>query len=1089
MVSGPTLHTQAIMLKHVSIIRIFLLLLVVSLSAAQPTVPVSFNRDIRPIMSDTCFRCHGPDRGTRMAGMRLDIREEALKPTRSKIVPIVPGDPDKSAIVQRIFETNAAKLMPPKNAHKELSSAQRETIRRWVAEGAKYEGHWAYEPLKRPEVAALKSGPEANPIDAFIRARLEKEQLRPSPEADRRTLIRRLYFDLVGLPPTPEETRAFAADNTDGAWDKLVDRLLASRAFAEKETMHWLDAVRYADTVGFHGDTPMPAWPYRDYVLRAFDSNMPFDRFTREQIAGDLIFNATTEQKVASAYNRLSRFSSEGGLQPKEYIAKYGADRVRTVSAVWLGATTGCAECHDHKFDPITAKDFYSLKAFFADLRETGLVAAHGPKAHGAKLSMPTEEQTAKLAELDQKIAAARRTLAESARELPLATRAQWEHSAKTQYEKGELAWHFQRPFKATTKNGATLKIYTDELVTSEPSIGGTSVVQRLPGRGLVVATDANPDNETYSISFKPGAGSWTAVMLEAIADESLPGGRLARGADRFELSEFELEVDGAKVPLVLATGASPNPSLAHPAMAAIDGNPTTSWSVLSGEAAPYALALRFRDRVSSTADTVFTVHLRHESMLRRATIGRFRLALSAGEHSWPGAGEADDAERKKSTLEEPAKDSEKPQNGLRPALVGALLTHEADRDEAEAKLVLEYAKWSLPELQPLFTELAKLEAERNIVQSQVVEVVVSEATLPRETRVLARGNFLDDSGPVVQPAVPAFLGKLTTEDRRANRLDLANWIVSRENPLTARVTANRVWKRFFGNGISKVLDDFGSQGEWPTHPELLDWLASEFMQPQFAAEGTHPWDYKHLVRTMVTSKTYKQASTIPAGEEQLDPDNRLLARQSRFRVDAEVVHDIALSVAGLLKEKFGGPSVFPYQPEGYLQALNFPKREYSASHGDDLYRRGLYTHWQRTFLHPSIATLDGPSREECTVTRVNSNTPLQSLVLLNDPIYVEASRVFAQQALQAGGKGLSAQIDWAFERALNRKPTAEERAILTDLHRKSHLQFKADPSAANGFIHVGEAPQLKSASPVELASMATVTRAILNLHETITRN
>ena len=412
--------------------------------------------------------------------------------------------------------------------------------------------------------------------------------------------------------------------------------------------------------------------------------------------------------------------------------------------------------------------------------------------------------------------------------------------------------------------------------------------------------------------------------------------------------------------------------------------------------------------------------------------------------------------------------------------MVKALETELAQRKDAQKETLLELFQWASPELEPAFIDVAKLEARLTLLESSIPHVVTAVATKPREIRILHRGNFLDDSGPIVEPTVPAFLGKLDTGGRRATRLDLANWIVSRSNPLTARAFVNRTWRQFFGTGISKTLDDLGSQGEWPVHPELLDWLAAEFMEH---------WDMRHLVRTIVLSHTYRQSSEPAPQMEERDPDNRLLARQSRFRVDAEVVHDIALAVSGLLVEKFGGPSVKPYQPDGYLAALNFPKREYSASHGQDLYRRGIYTLWQRTFLHPSLLTFDAPTREECTVNRTNSNTPLQALVLLNDPIYVEAARVFAEHILKQGGHGAGAEIAWAFQRALNRRPTAKERRILADLHAKSLAQFRGSPADADALIHAGEAPLTAGLKPAELAAMTTVARTILNLHEVITRN
>jgi hypothetical protein len=506
------------------------------------------------------------------------------------------------------------------------------------------------------------------------------------------------------------------------------------------------------------------------------------------------------------------------------------------------------------------------------------------------------------------------------------------------------------------------------------------------------------------------------------------------------------------------------------------------------GEQRNAFLTLRFAARVRTGPESVVTVRLHHDSDLRRATIGRFRLALSTFEHSWPENG--DSARKYKAAQASPSDTATlniSVDRGLPADVLVALEKHEEDRNDTEKKLVVDHFTWAAPELQPLTVLLAKLQAERDLLESSIPRVIYTERAKPRITRILPRANWMDQTGEIVLPAIPAFLGSLETGGRRANRLDLANWIVSPDNPLTARALVNREWRRLFGTGLSKTLEDLGSQGEWPTHPELLDWLAAEFMQPS-SGDG-HAWDVKHIVRTMVTSHAYRQSSWSTPPLDERDPDNRLLARQSRFRVDAEIVHDIALSVSGLLVEQFGGPSVRPYQPDGYLAAINFPKREYSASHGDDLYRRALYTQWQRTFLHPTLLTFDAPTREECGVNRVNSNTPIQALVLLNDPIFVEASRVFAANILRSGGVRWEEQLDWAFARALNRAPEQEERSILTNLYRRSLASFRSGESDAGQLLTIGEWPLPKDIDRNSLAAMTTVARALLNLHETITRN
>jgi hypothetical protein len=1036
----------------------FVALLALTSAHAQNTV--SFNRDIRPIMADTCFRCHGPDASTRMAGLRLDLREAALQPNRAGKVPIVPGDPAKSHIIERIFHPSNARLMPPPYSHKELTAKQKETIRQWVAEGAVYEGHWSYQPLK-------SANPKAS-IDSFITARLQEAGLTPNPEADRRTLLRRVTLDLTGLPPKPADIQAFLNDPSPNAYEKVVDRLLASNAHAERLTTYWLDAVRYADTAGFHGDNLYPTWPYRDYILNSFRANKPFDVFTREQIAGDLLPNATIEQKVASAYNRLNRVSAEGGLQPKEYLAKYGADRVRTVSTVWLGATLGCAECHDHKFDPLLAKDFYSMKAFFADIKETGLVPDRGSKAWGSVMAMPTTAQAKALEEVNSRLDAAI-----AARQTFQNTTAAWEANLLAAYDAGKLAWKIQRPLAATSQNGSTVKIYNDEEVDMMPYFGGIIRQFRAKGNGLIVASGTNPDNETYTVTVQPGAGNWTALGLEVVQDESLPSNSVARGGDRLLISEIEARLNGKLIPITLATSNVSDPAYQQPPMAALDGDPNTGWGVVTyGENKNLLLALRLKQPLKTAATDKLVVTLRHDSEVRKATLGRFRIALSDAEFAWPeGTDITNDRPKRAKILQGPG--------GLPDDVLRALRTEPAKRSDAEKAALANYRAWADPAALATELKIAQLERERYYLNAAIPKVMISEAVEPAETRLLPRGDFLNETGPVVEPAIPQVFGKLDTGGKRATRLDLANWIVSKANPLTPRVTVNRYWRMFFGTGLSKSLDDLGSQGELPSHLDLLDTLAARFQSN---------WDTRALVKEIVMSHTYRQSSTPTKLALEKDPENRLLARQSRIRVDAEAVRDIALAASGLLTERFGGPSVRPYQPEGYLATLNFPKRDYAASRGQDLYARGLYTQWQRSFLHPSLLTFDAPTREECTVNRVNSNTPLQALVLLNDPTYVEASRVFAQNMLRQKGD-FAQRLDWAFERALSRPATAEERTVLTDLYNKNLTRFRADLRAARQFLTVGDAPLSVNAKPEEVAAAATVTRAILNLHETITRN
>jgi hypothetical protein len=821
-------------------------------SGAAETPPsahvVEFNRDIRPILADNCFACHGPDKNQRKASLRLDSEEEALA-DRGGYQAIVPRSPDKSELYRRITAEDVKERMPPAKSGKKLTKRQIELLRRWIEEGGKWQKHWSLIPPQRPPVPKVSGSSEAvNAIDFFILTRLAHEALLPSPEADRRTLLRRLSFDLTGLPPTPEELEAFQADSGRDAYEKQVDRLLASQHYGERMTTYWLDLVRYADTGGYHSDNHRDVALFRDYVIDAFNRNKPFDQFTLEQLAGDLLPGATQEQKVASGYNRLLMTTEEGGAQAKEYLAKYAADRVRNASTVWLGATLGCAECHDHKFDPFLTKEFYRFAAFFADIKEKAVGRQDQDR-------LPTPVQAAQLSQLADEIP-------------PL-----------------EKLLHTQTP-----------------------------------------------------------------------------------------------ELDAA----------------------------LANWEE----------ALRVRE-------------------LRKL-----------------------------------------PKN-----IVEILVQDPGKRNDAQKQALAVHYRTVTPQLASTRQKLADLKRRKDDIMKGVPTTLISVAVTPRVMRVLPRGNWLDDSGEIVAPGVPASLAPTSKpmSDRRASRLDLARWMVAPDNPLVARVFVNRLWKLFFGQGIVKTLDDFGSQGAWPAHPELLDWLAVEFRESG--------WDIKHMVKLMVLARTYRQSSSTTEPLRQRDPYNTLLARQARFRLDAEMVRDNALAISGLLSRRIGGPSVKPYQPAGYWAMLNFPKREWHSDHGESLYRRSLYTYWCRTFPHPSFLAFDAPSREECTVERPRSNTPLQALVLLNDPCYVEAAQVFAERILRAGGKSTQERIHFAYRQALCRQARPEELRVLESLYQKHLEQYQADPSAAEALLRTGDHPKPMDIDSAELASWASVARTLLNLHETVTRN
>jgi hypothetical protein len=824
--------------------------------AADMSAAIEFNRDIRPILSDNCFQCHGPDKSHRKAELRLDVREEA---TRKEA--FVPGNPDQSELVKRLHSKDLDEVMPPPDSNKKLSAQQKSLLEQWIRQGAPYQRHWSYEKPVKPSVPA-----GIHPVDALVQKRLSAVGLKPSAETDRRTLVRRLYADLLGLPPSPAEVASFVGDKNPGAYEKLVSKLLSNKHYGERMALGWLDVVRFADTIGYHSDTPRNVWPYRDWVINSFNENKRFDRFTLEQIAGDLMPDTSRETRVGSAFNRLLLSTEEGGAQTKDYEARMLTDRVRAIGAAWLGQTTGCAQCHDHKFDPFTTKDFYSLGAFFADIKE----AVIGRREDG--MLVISEAEQAEMKRLDAELSAAKQKV-----------------------------------------------------------------------DGITPQLDA-------------AQKEWEAEQITALGT----GGTL--------------------------------PELA-------------------------------KDAKAAEAD-------------KRAA----QLAVAA---------------LKKDAKARSAKEKQDLQTYFRTRATNLF------REETKTLTAAEKAR------KDFYDPLPKC-------------LVSEKAPQSRTVRILARGNFLDDTGEVVKAALPHYLPQPKFEGREPTRLDLAQWLVSRENPLTARTVINRLWKQFFGTGLSKVLDDLGAQGEPPPNAALLDWLACEFMDSG--------WDVKHMVRLLVESATYRQTSALNATLTAADPYNREHARQSAFRYDAELVRDNALSVAGLLVPNIGGPSVKPYQPERYWENLNFPTREWANDSGEGLYRRGLYTWWQRSFLHPSLLAFDAPSREECCAERTRSNIPQQALVLLNDPTYVEAARAFAARIVREGTGSPEERLVWAFQQALQRNPRSEEVRTLLPLLDKNRALYQADASTAESVLRVGQVPLPPPAERVEIAAWMHIARVLLNLHESITR-
>lgn len=988
---------------------------------------IEFNRDVRPILSDNCFFCHGPDKNKREADLRLDDGS-GFTGTGSHAAVVTPKSPDKSDLWKRITTTDPHEKMPPASAGKTLSERDVAILRKWIEQGAEYQGHWAFIPPQRPAVPEVAASASLrNVIDRFIATRLQAAGLKPNAAADRVTLIRRLSFDLTGLPPKPEEVDAFVADTAPDAVEKLVDRLLQSPHYGERMAVYWLDLVRFADTAGYHSDNPRDIAPYRDYVIESFNSNQAFDKFTIEQLAGDLLPNPTITQKVASGYNRLLQTTEEGGAQAKEYIAKYSADRVRNVASVWLGGTMMCSECHDHKFDPYSTRDFYSLAAFFADVQETAI----GRREPG--MSVPTPEDEARLKDFDTQITAAREKL-QAAVDALVASGNDWEDTLRAQTEWVPL------PSPQTKVEGESqLRLQDDGSFRSE---------------GKVAA------KESYVLTFDTPLRQLTGLRLEALADDTLPAkgpGTAPNG--NFVLTEFKVatvDKSGKETPVKLKQAVADHSQDSFAIAGAIDGKNNTGWAMLPQIGQSHeAIFEAEKPWAEEEAGAKFVVRLEFNSQYPQHNIGRFRLTATRSPNPAP--------------------------SWVTPALRTILALAPADRTKEQRTELHNY----LRDQSPLFVEprtiVQKLQDQKQQFANSLPRTLITNAGAPRMVRVLPRGNWMDDSGDIMEPAIPAFLGKLDVKDRRANRLDLAHWVASAENPLTARVMMNRLWKLFFGVGLSKTVEDLGSQGEWPTHPELLDWLAVEFRDSG--------WNVQHMIKLMVLSHTYQQSSVQTPEARAVDPFNRLLSAQNRFRLDAEFLRDNTLSIAGMLSPRIGGESDYPYQPDGYWDYLNFPRRTWPTDKGERLYRRGMYTHWQRSFLHPPMLIFDAPSREECVADRPRSNTPQQALALLNEPASVEAARVFATRIIKDGGADDAAKLTWAYRRAVSRAPTEAERTILLNLLQKHRAAYQSDRTAAETLLKsAGESPLPADADLPEVAAWMSIARTLLNLHETITR-
>jgi hypothetical protein len=1012
---------------------IVLLVLVTWAGAVWATEPkLDFNRDVRPILSDTCFTCHGPDDAKRKSGLRLDFKETAYKPAKSGKTAIVPGDVAHSELIRRITTADEDDRMPPADSGKQLSKEQIEVLKKWITQGAAYEGHWAFQPpVRRPLPEVKNKSWPRNEIDRFILAKLEAEGLSPSPQADRQTLIRRVYLDLTGLPPAPEEVDAFVNDGSPDAYEKVVDRCLASPRYGEQMATVWLDGARYADSHGYQADWERFQWPWRDWVINAYNQNEPFDRFTVEQLAGDLLPNATVAQKVATGFNRNHRMNTEGGSIAEEWRTEYVIDRVETMGSVWLGLTVGCCRCHDHKFDPITQREFYQLYSFFNNVPETGKEQEKAGN-HKPFIKAPRPFEIERLKDFDEAIAVAERHVKEKEALLP-AMQAKWEASAVV--SKPGVEW--------TALDPSTMQS------------AGKAKLTRQPNKSILVS-GTNPPTDTYTIRATSELKEITAIRLEALTDESLPNNGPGRSANgNIVLTDVEVTVGGK--PVKLGTASADFSQEKHPVGAAIDSDKVISgWGISPKTGQGHYAVFDLKEPIASTEPAALVVKLAFKSKFASHQLGHFRLSVT---------------------------DAKMPhENGTPPNIVAVLNTAIEKRDEKQKK---ELATYFRERFAGVVTEadraLAKAKGDRAAFEATIPTVMVmEEMPTPREAHVLIRGQY-DKPGEKVTAGLPKLFGPMPP-GAPMNRLGLAMWMVKADNPFTSRVAVNRFWEKFFGVGIVKTSENFGSQADFPSHPELLDWLATEFVRLG--------WDMKAIQKEMVMSAAYQQSARVTPELVERDPENRLLARGPRFRLQAEAIRDQAMAIAGLLVEKLGGPSVRPYQPEGIWDEINVygNLRNYKHDLGEGLYRRSLYTIWKRTSAPPGMTIFDMPSREVCTVKRSRTNTPLQALALLNDVTYVEAARVLAERMIEEGGPTPEARIAWAFKRATARTPDGDEVAVLARGLALRIEKYKASLESAKRLISEGETKPNPRIDPAELAAYTMTANVILNLDEVVTR-
>jgi hypothetical protein len=1011
---------------------------IASLIALLPSLTVvadeiQFNRDVRPILANHCFTCHGPDSATRKAGLRLDRRESAMQKAESGERTIVPGNLQASELLRRITAKDDDERMPPADGAKPLSAKQITTLKTWIEQGAAYQPHWAYIPPTQQKIPkVIGSAWPRNKIDHFVLARTERAGLKQAREASRETLIRRVSFDLTGLPPTLKHVDAFLSDESPKSYERMVDRYLNSPAYGEHMARHWLDLARYADSNGYQYDTEREQWVWRDWVIDAYNRNKSFDKFTIEQLAGDLLPNTTPQQRLATGFNRNHGITIEGGVIDEEYRTEYVMDRLVTTGEVWLGLTIGCARCHDHKFDPISQKEFYQLYAFFNRVPERGMRGFAPLERIPSPLAASQQQgHDAELAQLKAKL------------NDPNEIERRFTEWTKRIAETPGSGWSVLTPISMKSSGGSTLTKLDDN---------------------SILAGGKNPPTEVYEITARTNATDLTAIRLEALTHKSLPGGGPGRHTNsNFVLSEFEATAvsvkDASRKQTIKFVRAIADYSQAGYEIAkTIDGTVAgnNGWAV-DGPTRKKPVTAMFIAAApfGFKGGTELRFRLRHEASFGTHSVGRPRFSVTSD-----------------------ARDTLQLQ-GIPSEIRQILSKTPSQRTGDENKQLRDYFLANQTGSNPLQQRIAAIEKQK--AAAVPATMIMQDMAQPRTTHILDRGQYNKPTDKVTV-GVPAIFPPMA-KNAPQNRLGFARWLVSPAHPLTARVAVNRYWQRLFGVGLVKTSEDFGVQGEVPSHPELLDWLALEFIRSG--------WDIKSMHRLIVNSATYRQDAHVGAAAYGRDPNNRLLGRGPRMRIDAEEIRDAALAVSGRLVQRVGGKSVYPYQPKGlWLELNNRPgySKAYPRGSGDDLYRRSIYTFWKRTVPSPMLKTFDAPEREFCTIHRSRTNTPLQALLLLNGPQFVEAARTLGQRMMTEGGRSIDDRITYGFRLVTARRPSNAELVVLCEYYTNDVKRYSNDQAAALKLLNVGESTFRTELNVAELAAFAGVARLLLNLDEAITK-